>query len=159
MHHCGAGARRAQRSEERRERCGEAGGAQAAVAGREVGWGGGFECAVLMSKDGVQQCILVEAMGKSGEWRRGKGATNPADHSTTPPTTPHQIPRASPHLPTDQVSLLPQNMPCLALGFQSRETKVFVLCFVFAPQGGLQEARAVLEEVVANLAASEGEGV
>ncbi len=33
------------------------------------------------------------------------------------------------------------------------------LCFVFAPEGGLQEAGAVLEEVVADLAAGEGEGV
>ena len=93
------------------------------------------------------------------EGRRGTGVTNPAYHPTTPPTPPHQISRASPHLPTDQMSRLPQNMPCLALGFQSRETKMFDLCFVFAAEGGLQEAGAVLEKVVANLAAGEGEGV
>ena len=57
------------------------------------------------------------------------------------------------------MSRLPQNMPFLPLGFQCRETEVFRLCFVFAAEGGLQEAGAVLEEVVANLAASEGEGV
>ena len=57
------------------------------------------------------------------------------------------------------MSRLPQNMPFLALGFQSRETQVFSLRFVFAAEGGLQEAGAVLEEVVANLAAGEGEGV
>ena len=33
------------------------------------------------------------------------------------------------------------------------------LCLVFASERGLQEAGAVLEEVVANLAAGEGEGV
>lgn len=33
------------------------------------------------------------------------------------------------------------------------------LCLVFAAEGGLQETGAVLEEVVANLAAGEGEGV
>lgn len=33
------------------------------------------------------------------------------------------------------------------------------MCFVFAAEGGLQKASAVLEKVVANLAASEGEGV
>ena len=57
------------------------------------------------------------------------------------------------------MSRLPQNMPCLALGFQSRETEVFSLRFVFAAEGGLQEAVAVLEEVVADLAAGEGESV
>ena len=47
MHHCGAGARGAQRGEEGRERRGEAGGAEAAVARRKVGGGWGFKCAVL----------------------------------------------------------------------------------------------------------------
>ena len=36
---------------------------------------------------------------------------------------------------------------------------MFDLCFVFAAEGGLQETGAVLEQVVANLAAGEGEGV
>lgn len=33
------------------------------------------------------------------------------------------------------------------------------LCLVFASEGGLQEAGAVLQEVIADLAAGEGEGV
>ena len=94
-----------------------------------------------------------------GMEERERGQQYPADHPTTPSTSPHQIPRASSYLPTDQMPRLPQNMPLLPLGFQGRETEVFGLCFVFAAEGGLQEAGAVLEEVVANLAASEGEGM
>ena len=69
MHHCGAGARGARGSEEGGERRGEAGGAEAAVARREVGWGGGFECAVLCFRKMVfsNAYYLVNAMGEIRE--------------------------------------------------------------------------------------------
>lgn len=83
--------------------------------------------------------------------------TDPADDPAATPTASHQISCTLADRATCEVSCFGQGMPFLPSRFQSCGRCIIGL--VFAAESLLDEPAAVLQEVVANLAASEGEVV
>lgn len=83
--------------------------------------------------------------------------TYPTDYSSAPSTLSHQIPRAPAYFAAHQMPSFAEDMPSLRSRLQRCER--CILGFVFAAKSLLHEAAAVLQEIVANLAAGEGEVV
>ena len=84
-------------------------------------------------------------------------ATYPTYNSTAPSASVHQISCTLAHFPADEMACFTQDVPSLPARLQGCER--CILSFVFAVKGLLDETTAVLEEIVTDLATSEGERV
>lgn len=103
----------------------------------------------------MSRCFIF--LGSKGELERRGDYTYPTNNNPTPPTPPHQIPRALPHLPLHIRPILLHEIPVRSPRPVAQSVVLIQRHGIVAtPQRPADELGPELEEVLADLAAGAG---